>query len=78
MCGINVAGENKFVIKPLPGGSLAFAKAEYKSVYGTVSCGWEKRDGGYVYEVRVPANTTARLILPDGREQSLNAGEYKF
>ena len=78
MCGINVGGENKFVIKPLPGGSLAFAKAEYKSVYGTVSCGWEKRDGGYVYEVRVPANTTARLILPDGREQSLNAGEYKF
>ena len=78
MCGINVDGENRFVIKPLPGGSLTFAEAEYKSVYGSVFCGWEKRDGGCKFKVRVPANTTARLILPSGREEELSAGEYEF
>ena len=78
MCGINVAGENKLVISPKPGGSLTYAKAEYQSVYGTVSCGWQKTEKGYTYAVTVPANCTAEFILPDGCKKTLTAGEYTF
>lgn len=79
MCGIQVVGENEFVIAPQPGGSFTYAKAEYNSVYGRVACGWKKQeDGIYEYEVLVPANTIAKVILPDGRAKTCVAGTYTF
>ena len=78
MCGINVDGENHFVIAPKPGGSFTFAKAQYKSVFGTVQSGWEIKDGKTVYIIEIPANTTADIILPNETEQTVVAGEYRF
>ena len=55
------------------------AKAEYKSVYGKVVSGWKKvEDGAYQFEVEIPANTTAKVSLPDGREMVCEAGIYQF
>lgn len=78
MCGINVDGENHFVIAPKPGGSFTFAKAQYKSIFGTVQSAWEIKDGKTVYTVEIPANTTADIILPNGTEQTVVAGKYIF
>ena len=78
MCGIKVMGENQFLIAPKPGGSITYAKAEYQSIYGKVACGWEKTKEGYRYTVTLPSNTTARLILPDGREKMLSSGTYQL
>lgn len=78
MCGINVDGENHFIISPNPGGHFTYAKAEYRSVFGTVKSGWEKQDKGFVYEIEIPANCTADIILPDGTKQTVTAGKYTF
>ena len=78
MCGINVAGENHFVIKPVPGGTLTHAKASYQSIYGTVASGWEKTGKRYKFTVEIPANCTADVILPDGNRQVVGAGKYAF
>lgn len=78
MCGINIDGENHFVIAPKPGGSFTFAKAQYKSIFGTVQSVWEIKDGKTVYTVEIPANTTAEIILPNGTEQTVVAGKYDF
>ena len=78
MCGITVAGENKFRIAPMPGGSFSFAKAKYKSVYGEVSSGWEKTENGWKYNISIPANTTADIVLPDGRKKTVGAGGYSI
>ena len=78
MCGINVVGENTFAITPRPGGTLTHATATYKSIYGIVSCGWKKTEKGWNYTVSVPANCSAEISLPDGRRQTLGAGEYQF
>ena len=79
MCGIQIADENEFRIAPRPGGCFTHAKAEYNSVYGKVSCGWKKQeDGSCHYEVKVPANTIAKVVLPDGREMNCQAGKYEF
>ena len=78
MCGIRVAGENRFVIAPIPGGSLTCAEASYNSVYGTVCSRWEKKDGQIVCTVTVPANCTSELRLPGGRREALCAGSYVF
>lgn len=77
MCGIQVSGENEFTIAPKVGGHFTFAKCEYQSVYGKVKSDWRRENGKTVYMISVPANTTAKVILPDG-EKTLSAGEYEF
>ena len=75
MCGIRIDGENHFVIAPKPGGSHTHAKAVYHSIYGTVECGWEKTEEGYLSRISIPANTTATFILPEGEQVELEPGE---
>ncbi|MGN1373202.1 MAG: family 78 glycoside hydrolase catalytic domain [Candidatus Coproplasma sp.] len=78
MCGIKVAGENKFAIKPIVGGTLAYAQASYQSVYGNVESGWERKDGKTIFTVNIPCNCTAEIILPDGNKQTVGAGKYEY
>ena len=78
MCGIRVAGENRFVVAPRPGGHFTFAEASYRSVYGLIRSGWQKTETGWEYRISVPANCTAEILLPDGRKEEVSAGEYTF
>lgn len=78
VAGIRPDGENRFVIAPIPGGTLTHASASYQSLYGKVESRWEKTEGGVRYTVTVPPNTTARVILPDGGEHIVGAGQHTF
>lgn len=78
VAGIQVAGENRFRIAPVPGGTLTYAKASYQSPYGLVESGWEKTDNGIKYRVSIPANTMAEVILPTGERRILCAGKYEL
>lgn len=77
MCGIRVDGENRFVLAPKPGGSVTSARAEYRSIYGKISCGWERLQNAVRFSVSVPSNTTATFIFRGERKQ-LAPGEYVF
>ena len=77
MCGINIDGENRFVIKPLPGGNFTYANAEYKSIYGTVKSDWKKTESGYEYNIEIPANCTAEIIIEE-KNETVPAGRYVF
>ena len=78
VAGIRPSGENRFVIQPIPGGTLTYAKAKYQSIYGTVESGWAKQEGKTIFTVSVPANCTARLILPDGCSWILEPGTHFY
>ena len=78
MCGINVDGENHFVLKPLPGGRVSFAEASYKSVFGTVKSGWRKMNEKTVFSVEIPSNCTAEVMLPSGEKKTVKSGKYVF
>lgn len=78
VAGIRPNGENCFVINPIPGGTLTYAKASYKSLYGMVGSRWEKNEDGTVFTVTVPANTTAELVLPNGDCISLKPGTHTY
>ena len=75
MCGINVAGERNFRIEPKVGGSITHAECEYDSVYGTVCSSWRIDESGVEYEIHVPANTEAILVI-DGKESVLSPGKH--
>ncbi len=78
MCGIKIGDEpNTFVIKPVIGGTLTYAKASYKSIYGIVESGWERKDDTILYKIVVPVNTTAKIVLADG-ERIVGAGRHEL
>lgn len=77
-CGINVDGINHFVIKPLPGGTLTQASCSYDSQYGKVSSKWIKDDSGLHYEIEIPSNTTATVILKGKERVEVGPGKYTF
>ncbi len=75
VCGIQVSGK-QITICPHPNKALRFAKAVYQSPYGMITSGWSYAGEQVEYEIEIPANTKAKLILPDGRSKVLRAGRY--
>ena len=77
MCGIRMANEpNTFHIEPRPGGHFTHASTVYQSMYGEVSCAWERQEGSTVFTLCIPANTMAYVRLPNGQKMLLSAGEH--
>lgn len=71
-------GFRRIVIRPRPGGTLTFAKAQLDTPYGRVTTDW-KRDGAkFVLQVNVPPNTRALVDLPDGKTTEVGAGAHHF
>ena len=68
VAGIQIDTENPgykhFFLAPHPGGGLTNANATYKSIHGEIKSAWKIEDGDMVYEVAVPANTSATVTLP--------------
>lgn len=77
MCGINVAGENEFIIKPVIGGKEKSAKASYLSVYGKIESAWQKFDDITVLSINVPSNCSAKVIVGD-KTQLFGAGKHEI
>lgn len=77
MCGVNVVSKNHFLIAPKVGGSFVNASLEYDSQYGLVKSAWRKEKDETIYEISIPSNTTAEILLPSGKE-TVGPGEYKF
>ena len=77
-------GYKKIIIKPCPGGELTFAKAELETMYGKISSSWKIENEKTVLEVEIPPNTTAKVFVPDGNEESgftehnIGSGKYTF
>lgn len=77
VCGIHVENK-KITIKPQPYPALGYARAVYQSPLGEIVSGW-KYDGNTVtYEIQIPANAEADIVLPDGKTQKVYAGRYNF
>ena len=78
MCGIKVDGVNHFSIRPMHGGSFTYASAEYTSVYGRVKSSWRRENGKTIYEIEVPANTTATVRIGTDITELVEAGKHVY
>ena len=56
--------------------ALHGVSATYPSIYGDIKSRWERKDGGIVWQVTIPANTTATIFLPDGKTKQIGSGTY--
>jgi alpha-L-rhamnosidase len=53
-----------FTLRPYPGGGLTWARGHYDSIRGRIESSWSIADGGFKYDVTIPANTTATVYVP--------------
>ena len=67
----NSPGYKHILFAPHPGGGLTHAAAEFNSLYGKVKSAWKLDGNDFVYDVTVPANTTATVTLPGANQQHL-------
>jgi alpha-L-rhamnosidase len=55
---------------------LDFVEAAYDSPYGSVESRWRRTDGGIRWEITVPANAEADVILPGQPIRRLESGHH--
>lgn len=67
-------GYKKILITPSPDPRLESASAEYDSTYGLIASSWQTLPNGMRFDMTVPPNTTANIIIPldDGMTVRLN------
>lgn len=71
-------GYEEFLLKPVVGGTLTHAEANYESLYGRIYSGWQLGENQLIYTCEIPVNTKATLELPDGSKRELGSGAYEF
>lgn len=73
-------GYRRIVIRPVPGGQLAFAQARHRTPYGMAASAWRIEGGMITVEVEVPANSSATVYLPgqEGDPVEVGAGSHSW
>jgi len=61
---VKIPGYKHFFLAPHPGGGLTNASAEFKSMYGLIKSDWKMDGINLVYEISIPSNTSATVVLP--------------
>lgn len=75
VCGIQFKA-GKLMIHPHPHPALGFARAERRTLYGTVKSAWCYKKGKLVFDISVPA--PAGVELPNGVTHEVTKGEYHY
>jgi len=65
------AGYKEILIAPMPGGPLTSAEATYNSPYGKINSKWEVENGTFKLSTTIPPNTTAKIVIPTTKAESL-------
>lgn len=71
-------GYKTFRIKPMIGGGITYARGEVQTPYGTALSDWSTESGKFVLKAIVPFGTECTVVLPDGKAQTVDGGEYEF
>lgn len=68
---IMAPGYKQIIITPHPTAKLTYSKASFESSYGTISSGWERKDGRVLIKISIPANTSAKITLPSPNQDKV-------
>ena len=66
-----------FVLKPLPGGTLTWAKGSFDSFSGKIEAGWKKEGKRFEYDFTIPPNTSATVCIPANKSSAVTIKENK-
>lgn len=77
VCGIRLR-EGKLMIAPKPSKALMCAQAKWDSPVGTIESKWSYAEDRIIFEVTIPSNVTAEVLLPDGSILHTETGIHVF
>ncbi|GHT69380.1 alpha-rhamnosidase [Bacteroidia bacterium] len=76
----NTAGSYGFkhiTMKPYPVDGLDYVTASYRSIRGEIKSAWKKQDGHFLWDITIPANTTATVYIPASKGKQVNESGQK-
>ncbi len=68
-------GYKHFIIKPYFPEDLTWVKTSTESRYGRIESNWERNGDAVSFSVRIPFNTTAKVVLPGNISYSVKSKE---
>ncbi|MDD4025970.1 MAG: family 78 glycoside hydrolase catalytic domain [Kiritimatiellae bacterium] len=72
-------GWKHFVLAPIPDRRIGSVNATYKSPYGKIKSCWKfGEDGAWLFQAEIPANTSATVVLPDGKTLEAVSGKFSW
>ena len=77
ICGINVIN-NEITIKPYPNRLLEYVKGEYDSPLGLIKSAWRYNNDEIEFNISIPSNNKATLVLPSGETRVLDCGNHNI
>ena len=72
-------GYSKIMLKPYPIKGLNHVNCSYQSVSGLIKSCWKRKGNRFVWDILIPANTTAEVYLPTTKgykKQTLGSGKH--
>lgn len=71
-------GYRKMIIKPIIGGTLTYAKASIKTLYGEIISEWKINQNVFSLHVEIPYGCEAKVVLPNGEEYQITHCKKDF
>jgi len=71
-------GFKKILMKPVFPAGLNFVEASYRTPYGEVRSNWRRGADGIAWDIVIPPNCGAQVVLPDGKTTEVGSGTYHF
>ncbi|MBQ6823019.1 MAG: family 78 glycoside hydrolase catalytic domain [Clostridia bacterium] len=68
----------KVTVAPVPDARLGYLTTSIETRRGKLLSHWEYRGEQVLYRFEIPAGTTATIILPDGRTETVTEGTYMY
>ena len=69
--------DERIVLRPTPVGDVTSCDATLHSVLGPIVSRWKVANGHLIYDVEIPPNTKAKVLLPSG-PQEIGSGSRHF
>ncbi|MEY4385328.1 MAG: hypothetical protein RLY20_611 [Verrucomicrobiota bacterium] len=67
-------GFQKFVLRPFLGEGLDFARGSYRTMHGEIVSDWKRSGDKLTWNIRVPANTSATVVVPSVLHAAVSEG----
>jgi alpha-L-rhamnosidase len=64
-------GFKHIIMKPEPVQGLDYVRASHRSPYGLITSDWQKQDGAFQWNITVPANASATVLVPAKAAESV-------
>jgi alpha-L-rhamnosidase len=74
----DAVGYNKIILQPAGFSRLSYTGADFASPQGMISVEWRKKNDTLSYEVIVPVNTSATILLPGEPVHQVGSGHHRF